>query len=108
MFEGVIKTLTCAVVFNSHFHQIHHTTEAIFRGVLMKKLFYKKESPTKVFSCEFYSKIINTFFKEHFRVAASVTTEAIAQGRLIKKAVLKNWVIFNFFSLLFIYCWQIQ
>ena len=32
---------------------------------------YLKETPTQVFSCEFWEIFTNTFFKEHLRLAAS-------------------------------------
>ena len=61
-------------------------SEAATRGVLWKKVlieisqnsglrpatFFKKETRTQVFSCEFCESSENTFFTEHLRVTASV------------------------------------
>ena len=92
MSDRTLKTPTCTVFLYAHFDQC-----------FMQKVFYKKEAPTEVFSRKFYNMIESTFFIAEFWVIASITIEVTARRCLIKKAVLKNGAIFNFFYLLLIY-----
>ena len=59
-------------------------SEAATRGILQKKFFLKifqysqkNETPTKVFSCECCEIFKKTYFEEHLRAAASVTSKII-------------------------------
>ena len=55
---------------------IEFRPEAATRGVLSKKgcNFIKKETLAQVFSCEFYEISKNTFFTEHLRTTASISS----------------------------------
>ena len=51
--------------------------------------FIKKETPTQVFSCEFYQNFKNTYFEEHLPTAAFYSQVVNKNGSTKLKK--KNW-----------------
>ena len=68
---------------------VKFTGKHLCRSLLFNKdasNFIKKETPTLVFSCEFYENFKNPFFTEHLRTIAS---ETHAKSRAIRAFLIK-------------------